>query len=163
MISGDLKMQKKQRHFWQVGTFTFLLLLLAVLVSVLGCEENKGLPPVDSSLASKDGNFTLYVSNQSFDIKRVDIQIKIDGIVVVSNYFEVGNQHNWKGFLLSLPKGTHTIEIHSDQEDTNLSETFDIKDKHWAVVDFWYASKSRSSPTKKKFTFTIQDRPIGFA
>ena len=138
------------------------LLLLLTLIIIFSCRENIKLPPVDNNLLSEDGNFTLYVSNQSFEISRVDIQIKIDGKVVVSEYFHVGNQHNWKPFFFSLPKGTHTLEVRSNQENVNFIKQFEIKDKHWAVVNFWYYPKNHYEPIEKHFAFNISDKPIYF-
>jgi len=138
------------------------LILSFSILSNLSCKEDIKLPPVDNSIESENGNFTLYVSNQSFEVSKVDIQIKIDGKVVVSDLFDVGNQHNWKGFVFSLAKGTHTLEVRSDQEDVNLTEEFEITEKNWAVVDFWYYPESHYEPTERHFSFHISDEPIYF-
>ena len=141
-----------------------LLLLLPILTKGFCCINNLNLPKVDNSITTTKeiGNFTLYVSNQSFKISKVDIQVKIDGKVVVSEYFYVGNQHNWKPFFFSLPKGTHTLEVRSDMENVNFTKQFEIKEKHWAVVAFWYYPKSHYEPTERHFTFNINDKPIYF-
>jgi hypothetical protein len=146
----------KTRILFTILTFIFTSLF------IFGCLESVQLPPIDNSFSVKDGNFTLYVSNQSFKISKVDIQIQIDGKVVISRYFKVGNQHNWKKFVFSLPKGEHTLEARSEQEDVTLKEKINISDKHWAAVDFWYYPSSHYEPTPKHFSFNIKDEPIYF-
>ncbi|MBN2588329.1 MAG: hypothetical protein JXA96_00585 [Sedimentisphaerales bacterium] len=142
-----------------------LLILIMISIFFLSVVNIKSilLPSVDKSLLSENGNFVLYVSNQSFEINKVDIQVRIDDKVAVSQYFEVENQHNSKKFILSLPKGKHTLKVYSSQEKISLRETFTISDKHWAVIDFWYYPKGHYNPTPKKhFTFNIQNEPIYF-
>ena len=154
-------MNKSNLYFKTRFIFIFATFFLAPLF-FSGCLNRVKLPPVNNSLAAENGNFTLYVSNQSFAISDVDIQIKIDGKIVVSRYFNVGNQHNWKGFTFSLAKGEHTLEAHSDQENVTLEKKFNITDEHWAVVDFWYYPSSHYEPTPKHFSFNIKDEPIYF-
>lgn len=139
-----------------------LLLLFLILIIIFSCSENIKHPPIDNSLISENGNFTLYVSNQNLEVNRVDIQIKIDGKLVVSEFFKVGNRHR-KSFALSLPKGTHTLDVRSDQEDVNLTKQFEIKDKHWGVVNFWYNLENHDPKTSKHFIFMIEDKPIYFS
>ncbi|MBN1972800.1 MAG: hypothetical protein JW787_04130 [Sedimentisphaerales bacterium] len=147
----------KTKILFTISTFIFTSLF------IFGCLESVKLPPIDNSFSVEDGNFTLYVSNQNFKISKVDIQIKIDGKVVVSRYFKVGNQHNWKKFVFSLPKGDHILEAHSDQEDVTFTETFNISDKHWAVVAFWcYPETQNEQNPKRFFTFKIRNEPIYF-
>lgn len=119
-----------------------------------GCKD-KPLPPPESKLLDPNGSFTLYVSNQSFAIRPVDIQVEIDGEVVVREYFYVGDQHNWKAFKVSLSPGQHQLKASSVKGNTELSTEFDVTDEHWAVVGYWYYPKSHYNPTPKKFTFNI--------
>jgi hypothetical protein len=136
------------------------------MLSSFGCRNDLRLPVVDKSLASKDGNLTLYVSGTSTVVKRVDIQIRIDEKVAVAEYFDVRKRMHSrpKRFILLLPKGTHTIDIRSDQESIDLKESFTVTDKHWAKVSFWrFPEGDYTSPrTPKGFSFRIQDEPIMF-
>jgi hypothetical protein len=156
---------------WSGLKIVFGIMLLISILSSFGCRNDLRLPLVDNSLASKDGNFTLYVSGTSTVINRVDIQIRIDGKVVVAEYFDIRSRksmrrmhHHHKRFVLSLPKGPHTIDIHSDQESINLKESFTITDRHWATVGFWYFPEGNytDSTTPKGFFFRIQDKRIIF-
>ena len=58
---------------------------------------------------TSDGNFVLYVSDQSFALGQVDITVRIDGKVAVSDEFEVGNEHNWKQYRFRLGRGLHHL------------------------------------------------------
>jgi hypothetical protein len=105
-----------------------------------------------------EGRFTLYVSNQSFDIPEVDIRIRIDGLVAVEETFAVEDQHNWVEFVFDLSEGTHVIEAVSQRGGAELVRRFAVTAKHWAVVDYWYYPGE-----KKRFSFSISDTRIGFA
>ena len=111
-----------------------------------------------------NGNFVLYVSNQSFDEDPVDITVHIDGKKAVEADFHVGNQHSWIKHRFNLPPGRHRLAAKSRTGKASLDKVFDISDKHWAVIDYWYYPKLRggSGPTPRKFSFLIQDSPIGF-
>jgi hypothetical protein len=141
------------------------MLLISILSSV-SCRDDLRLPRVDKSLTSKDGNFTLYVGGTSTVINTVDIQIRIDGKVVAAEYFDVRSRMHSrpKRFVLSLPKGAHTIEIRSDQESIDLKKSFTITDKHWARVTFWRFPEGdyTQPPTPKGFDFRIHDKPLIF-
>lgn len=115
-----------------------------------------------------NGNFTLYVSNQSFDENPVDITIHIDGKKAVERDFDVKGkrtaQHNWIKHRFSLSPGKHRITAKSKKGKASLEKEFEIEDKHWAVIDYWWYPTIRggSGPTARKFTFMIQNSPIGF-
>ena len=144
----------------------FAIMLLISVVDNFGCRDDLRLPPVDKSLGSDDGNFTLYVSDTSTVVNRLDIQIMIDGKVAVARYFDVRpRMHSRpKRFVLSLPKGDHTIEMRSDQECVSLKESLTVSDKHWARVTFWRYPEGNYGPlpAPKGFSFQIGDEPIIF-
>jgi hypothetical protein len=139
------------------------MLMAGSLLLLAGCA-NLQLAPPDSKLLDPNGRFTLYVSNQSFAISPVDIQVEIDGEVVVREHFDVGNQHSWKAFTLNLSAGKHRLKVSSAKGEAELSEGFEVKGEHWALISYWYYPKLTrgAEPTPKQFTFTIQDEPIYF-
>jgi hypothetical protein len=134
---------------WEV-----LILILSITVFA-GCSDPE-LPKAKSKLLDPKGGFTLYISNQSYAIDPVDVRVQIDGALVVSDYFEVGTQHSFRSFQLSLSKGKHKIRIWSVKGDAELSREFELKDQDIGVVTYWYYPKS----TPKKFDFNIQKRPL---
>ena len=110
----------------------------------------------------RTGNFILYVSNQSFAINPVDIKVYIDGQVAVEQEFDVGNQHNWQAFQYSLPNGTHQLRVQSRKGQAKLQKEFEVKGKHWAVLDYWFYPDTHYEPTPKHFTFGVSDKPVYF-
>jgi len=128
-----------------------------------GCGDRQLAPP-DSKLLDPNGRFTLYVSNQSYAISPVDVQVEIDGEVVVREHFHVGNQHNWKAFTLNLSAGKHRLKVSSAKGEAELPTEFEVKGEHWAVINYWYYPKGThgANPTPRHFSFTIKDEPIYF-
>ena len=135
------------------------IVLGSSLVSLAGCGQQS--QPI-SDLLDPEGNFTLYVSNQSFAIDLVDVKISIDKQTVVDQDFYVGNQHSWQVFQLSLIPGKHTLRAKSRKGKVRLERTFDVKGRHWAAVGFSYYPQTHYEPTPRKFTFYISNKPIGF-
>ena len=144
--------------------------IVCITVFVLGAMLPVFADTTDSSEKiipqDKDGNLTLYVSNQSFAITPVDITILIDGRKAVIGNFDVKGkriaQHNWIKHVFTLSPGKHKLKVLSKKGEAILEKEFSIKGKHWAVVDYWYYPKSHYSPTPRKFRFNIQDKPIQF-
>lgn len=146
-----------------MGGRSIPLLLLTVCLASGGCTPAlPPLVPVTSKYLDPKGQFTLYVSNQSFALSPVDIEIRVNGEVVVHDYFDVKNQHNWKQFTLALPPGPYTLNVSSRRGGAELTKDFVVKDKHWAVVDYWYYPRSHYMPTPRKLTFSMRDEPIYF-
>ena len=130
-----------------------------IIIAFLSCSLPK-LPTAGSKFLDTSGNFTLYVSNQSFDADPVDIRIKIDDELVVSGYFWVGDQHKFTPFRLSLSEGQHRICIWSLKGKAQMISTFEVKDHDIGIVTFWYSSESRSDPTPSQFEFHIEQGPL---
>lgn len=136
--------------------------LAVVLISALGgCLGGNGQVGPQEALLPQDsnGNFVLYVSNQSFARTPVDITVSIDGQKAVSADFDVGNQHRWVEHTFRLAPGKHKLIAVSKKGSAQIETEFEAKDKHWAVVSYWYNPKQGE---KKQFTFDIEDTPIGF-
>ena len=105
------------------------------------------------------GNFTLTVSNQSFDIDPVDILVKIDGITVIDDEFLVKQQHNYHHFDFILKPGTHTIYAESTKGKYQLNEEFTIEKELWASLDFQYYEGDETLP---KLRLKISETKLGF-
>jgi hypothetical protein len=145
-----------------------LLPVLALVLALAGCGSETGEPsePMQPGQLehvleqAEDGNFTLYVSNQSFERQKVHIKVWIDAFVAVDDDFEVGNQHNWIDFTFDLDDGKHTLRAESVAGEAVLEETFQVEGKRWAVVDYWCCDSGQAEP---KFTFMVSEEPIAFA
>ncbi len=108
-----------------------------------------------------EGNFILYVSDQSSAISPVDIRVIIDGKVAVNDDFYYSYLfsilppgHIQKGYSFKLEPGNHTINVTSKRGEAELRKEFEIVDKHWALIIY--------SSDPKHFYFDIQDEPMYF-
>jgi hypothetical protein len=146
------------------------MMTMATACFLLACSQTPTSQNADGvqtstgngALLDPQGNFTLHVSNQSFAITPVDIKVEIDGQVVVSRKFSVGNQHNWKTFKLALEPGLHHLYVSSIKGQAELSRNIQVTGQHWAVIDYWYYPDTHYNPTPKKFSFNISDEPVYF-
>ena len=134
------------------------LILVATLV-ICGCDDGS-VESVNSSLLNPDGKFTLYVSNQSFTIMRIDISVEVDGELVISERFHVGDQHVFKSFRLALKDGKHTIRIRSQKGEAEYSGDFEVAEGRIGVICYWYSPKAQTKAKNKHFSFRIQNAPL---
>jgi hypothetical protein len=101
----------------------------------------------------------LYVSNQSFDISPVDIDIWVEDTHVVTGGFDVEGQHNWILFDLTLPSGTHALHAEGLGGSIVINEAVPVPEERWGVLDFWYYP---GDPTHPMFTWNLSETPVGF-
>ena len=105
--------------------FAFALSLVA------GCAED----PRQITPEPANPNFTLYVSNQSFEIDSVGIQVDLGGSLAVAGDFDVEGQHSWHEFRFELP--SVEVEIVARAHGDVLTEKVMVGDEHdYAVINF---------------------------
>ncbi|MGQ0790756.1 MAG: hypothetical protein ACT4NJ_00845 [Nitrosopumilaceae archaeon] len=126
---------------------------------VIITEEKNSLEPESELETEQLKNFTLAVSNQSFDISPVDISVQIDGKVVIDRDFDVGNQHIYHEFKFPLTKGIHTIHAESIHGKAKLEKEFVVDKEIWGFLSFWYYENEHESPF---FDFIVSESPLGF-
>lgn len=114
-------------------------------------------PDLDDNVL--ENNFTLTVSNQSFDIDPVDILVKIDGKTVIDDEFLVKQQHNYHHFEFALEPGLHTLYAESTKGKYQLNEEFIIENKLWASIDFVYYEGDKILP---QLRLVISETELGF-
>ncbi len=148
-MSGGLEMPK----------MVHVMIPAVVLLTLTGCGDPELSAP-SSSLLDPNGNFTLFVSNQSFEIDPVDVRVEIDGELVVSACFAVGTQHSFVPFVLSLSEGKHQIRIWSKKGDAELSTEFELEDHDVGVITYWYSPRRHYEPTPRHFNFRTQKGPL---
>jgi hypothetical protein len=88
--------------------------------------------------------FHLFVSNQSFDLDPVDIDLYIDGTHIVTGDFEVKGQHNWIRFDFKVATGEHELRAVSKKGGAERKATFKLNGtERWSVVDYWFSKESQ--------------------
>lgn len=149
------------------------LLAAASVLSVAGCASStKTLAPSGSHSASAQaaqhdvldpqGNVVLYVTNQSFAAERVDIAIEVDGQPVFNQYFNVGSQHTYKQFILSLTPGQHLLTALSIEGRATLKTSFFVRGKRWIAGAYSYYTQAQGTPMARQLDFRVQDTPMVF-
>jgi hypothetical protein len=140
----------------KIGLIVLIFVITYALVSVYGGPD---LTVVNVTMKQTDnGNFVLFVSNQSFKTRLVDMTIYIDDKLALKGNFDVVSQHNFREFQFSLSNGTHKIYVESINGDAKLEKEFEITSKQYAYL--FYDTPSNSTDSTD-FTFLIQDQPIG--
>ena len=140
------------------------LLALSVLA---GCAATGGSSATTGSAAATESaaqefRLTLFVSNQSFEVDPVDIEVRIDGDVVAGGEFAVGNQHNWSEFTVNLEPGSHQLTAVSDSGGCSLSEEIEVSGDRWASVSFWFYPETHYQPTPAHLALDVRDEPMLF-
>ena len=116
-----------------------IMICVASLVSLsLSSCDNPGPSPGGSKLVDPAGGFTLYVSNQSPVMKRVDLQVEIDGELVVKDVFSHGTGHTFEPTTLNLAKGQYTIRFISRKGKIDQTRQFNLQDQDVGKVIFLY-------------------------
>jgi hypothetical protein len=111
-------------------------------------------------------NLTLYVGNQSSAIDPVDIQVEIDGRLVVNDLFPFGNGHTCKKLVLPVRPGWHRINARSVKGEAVFHTEFSTFWSRWAVLDYTYfrdkpdASWAINYRTPQQFLFIIWSKPV---
>ncbi|HEU0033721.1 MAG TPA: hypothetical protein VFQ53_24005 [Kofleriaceae bacterium] len=129
--------------------------LLPFVLSVAACTDAP-VEPTQHMPRPDDPSFTLYVSNQSFDLDRVDITVRIDGELAVTGDFDVEGQHTWIPFDFGLAPGTHEIVAVTQDGDATLTKSFTMDDRKFGVLDFWFYPDG-PEPTPRQFSFFVTD------
>lgn len=140
------------------------LVSLLLVTAATACDGGSSGPRVEPEQhlpASTTPEFTLLVSNQSFDLSQVDIRIAIDGRLAVTGDFLVESQHTWVPFDFDLTPGSHTLEVTSADVTATLTQPFDMDDRKWGVVMFWYG-EGGTEPVAPSFSWNLFDEQPGF-
>ena len=131
--------------------------LLAFTILLAACTDASFEAPRQHLARPDNPAFTLYVSNQSFDLSQVDIEIRIDDQLAVTGDFLVEGQHTWIPFDFALAPGQHRLEVASEAGGATLEKTFDMDDRKWGVLSFWYYAAGSPEPTPRHFSFQVMD------
>ena len=113
----------------------------------------------------KPDNVTLLISNQSFDIDPVDIEIRIDGDVVVKDNFNVQKgelaQHNWQQYHLHLSNGSHQLTATAKKGKAQLQTELLVEGTQTVMIAYWKNSRLDNQKQKAHFTIESSTRSFG--
>ena len=87
--------------------------------------------------------FHLILSNQSFDVDPVDLEVYVDGVHVVTGDFAVGSQHTFVQFDFPLAVGEHALKVVSKRGKAERTATVAVNGERWAVVMYWWYATAR--------------------
>jgi hypothetical protein len=136
-----------------------LVLLVIALLSLASCRSERDGPSAATTVAPGQATFTLFVSNQSFRNPQVSISVAIDGRRVISQDFEVGDQHNFIEFPLDITPGQRELTASAD-DGTALKAPFAVPEnaRRWAILVY-----GPGPETSAGFSFNVLDEPPRFA
>jgi hypothetical protein len=96
--------------------------------------------------------FHLFVSNQSFDLDPVDIDLYIDGTHIITGDFEVKGQHNWLRFDFKVATGEHELRAVSKKGGAERKASFKVNGtERWGVVNYWFSKASQPKDLSMDF------------
>lgn len=131
-----------------------LALPLLALAACDSVNEPHQLAPL-----TDDPELTLYVSNQSFDIDPVDIDVFIDGEPAVTGDFLVEGQHSWHEFPFDAALGAHEIMAVSSQAPSPVTASLDLGKPEHVVISFWYYPAGDPEPYGPTLSLEVYDEP----
>lgn len=133
-------------------------ILFAAALLFFACEPVE--VPVEVP-TDENGNFALYISNQSFEIDLIDVEVYIDEKLAVNDEFQNISGHEYSSFRFSLSEGTHAIKIVSQKGGATLEDTFTIVEAGRGVIHFWYYPEDHMYATEPNFEFIFgPDEPL---
>lgn len=105
----------------------------------------------------------LNVSNQSFDMDPVDIDVYVDGVKLVSGDFLVEGQHTRVRFDFDVEANEpHTIRTVTKKGSVEESAVVDVPVAgKWVVVSFWYDASEVGGPVPPSFSIHAMDEEPG--
>lgn len=102
--------------------------------------------------------FELRVSNQSRDLRLVDISVTIDKKLVFDDNFATEDFHNWKRIRFLLCAGKHHLEAKSKTGGASILEQFTVSsNQDCGILNYWF-SKEMKQPRKLKFDVFKNDQ-----
>lgn len=106
-------------------------------------------------------NLTFYISNQSLFLNPVDITVKINSAVAVSDTFDVKGkrvaQHNWIKYKFRLPAEKYQIAVASILGNTSTEWQIVIENPVFLNIEYQFSPGFIGEYKNKKFFQIIED------
>lgn len=141
-------------HIFRICIYIFLFSLV-----LTGCLQQQIIE--EPIKLQTNANFALHVTNQSFTNSNIDISVEIDGNLLISEHFKVGDQHRYKTFWIALESGEHQLRVWSNKGDATLDMNFTVQDEDNAVLAYWYSPRPKyGNPRPESFSFKLRKGPL---
>ena len=102
------------------------------MLSLSCTDDNSLIPQVEN------GNFSIYVSNQSSTLDPVDINVYIDGKPAIKQEFYWLNGSNHLIFQFQLDGEEHRLSATSVNGNISKDTTFNLTITPYSYISFWY-------------------------
>ena len=142
-----------------------VFLSVGMLLSLAACgESSRAAARGPAAPGENDPSVTLVLRamNTSTQRKSIDIEVAVDGAVVVRDGLTSEGPKDIsippsKTFPLQLAPGTHAFRARSAEAGAEIERDVEIRKKHWALLSY------ETGPDGKwGFTLKVQDKPISF-
>ena len=137
-----------------------IIIISQILFMILFVSCSDG--SISTNPQVENGNFILFVSNQSSNLDPVDIKISIDDKLAVNQEFLSKGGHNWIKFQFQLNNGNHKLFTSSTKGNIVKDTLFTLPTTPYGVVDFWYYPESSGSKEFKIFSIIFSESSPGF-
>ena len=105
------------------------------------------------------GRAYLYVSNESYDIEMTDVQIYLDGRLIIQDSLSNASTHNYDRFDIKSSGGDHTIVIEVNSEFKEEIELNTLIGKR-IYVDFYTNQDEALAGSSDSHYFVITMRSV---
>lgn len=116
----------------KINFHTVLLVLFTIILFSCSDDDIPIIPQVEN------GNFSIYVSNQSSSLDPVDLKITIDGKLAVRQEFFCENGNNHIKFQFQIDEGEHKLSVSSIKGNIGKDTTFTLSTTPYCSISFWY-------------------------
>lgn len=126
----------------------------AAMFVLAGCSTMKPAPTFEDP----NGNFhlTVYMDSYRYVIVPMDVKVWIDDRVAVDRNFSSRKGQHEDQFRFALAPGTHTLRAVTHKGNSELVNTFEVKDRLFGVLYFTPSSVEG----KGNWQFRVSPQPI---
>ncbi len=132
---------------------TVLLVLFTIIQFSCSDDDIPIIPQVEN------GNFSIYVSNQSPSLDPVDLKISIDGKLAIRRefYFENGETHI--RFQFQIEDGNHKLSVSSIKGNISKDTAFTLQTTPYCSISFYYEPAYNGYKEVKDISIRLLTRP----
>jgi hypothetical protein len=124
---------------WRVSRETLCVLFAGALggqcATADGMDTATGIETTTPPPGSQP--VVVHVTNQSFDVPDVELVVTIDGELVATGTFPVGDQHTVATYELTVPDGEHVLVAQTTDGAVVSELAFTVDDPEWLIVSAW--------------------------